>query len=120
MSVALFVPAVCENSAQFFYENRYVFLFSNRLLKDPNGQKKKKNEDEANQNRMLKKKRGLWALIMAQTGMGVFTGEQITSFVVRMVRHHFKLLSSHFLSPKHNNLPWDLFLFSFRAERQQV
>lgn len=24
---------------------------------------------------------------MAQTGMGVFTGEQITSFVVRMVRH---------------------------------
>lgn len=56
MSVALFVPAVCENSAQFFYENRYVFLFSNRLLKDPNGQKKK-NEDEANQNRMLKKKK---------------------------------------------------------------
>ncbi|OXM76143.1 hypothetical protein C364_06247 [Cryptococcus neoformans Bt63] len=49
VSVALFVPAVCENSAQFFYENR-----------------------------------GLWALIMAQTGMGVFTGEQITSFVVRM------------------------------------
>ncbi|KIR70920.1 hypothetical protein I310_05332 [Cryptococcus deuterogattii CA1014] len=49
VSIALFVPAVCENSAQFYYENR-----------------------------------GLWALIMAQTGMGVFTGEQITSFVVRM------------------------------------
>nr|KIR45893.1 hypothetical protein I312_04863 [Cryptococcus bacillisporus CA1280] len=55
VSIALFVPAVCENSAQFYYENRYIFF---RL--------------------------GLWALIMAQTGMGVFTGEQITSFVVRM------------------------------------
>ncbi|WWD17770.1 hypothetical protein CI109_102211 [Kwoniella shandongensis] len=28
--------------------------------------------------------RGLWALIMAQTGLGVFTGEQILSFIVRM------------------------------------
>ncbi|ADV25553.1 Conserved hypothetical protein [Cryptococcus gattii WM276] len=56
VSIALFVPAVCENSAQFYYENRYIFF----------------------------KKLGLWALIMAQTGMGVFTGEQITSFVVRM------------------------------------
>lgn len=33
------------------------FFFSNRLLKNPNGQKKKKNENEANQNRMLKKKK---------------------------------------------------------------
>lgn len=45
---------------------------------------KKKKEDEANGKRI--EKRGLWALIMAQTGMGVFTGEQITSFFVRMVR----------------------------------
>ncbi|WVQ97371.1 hypothetical protein IAU59_004483 [Kwoniella sp. CBS 9459] len=28
--------------------------------------------------------RGLWALIMAQTGLGVFTGEQILTFFVRM------------------------------------
>ncbi|WVQ85239.1 hypothetical protein IAT38_007404 [Cryptococcus sp. DSM 104549] len=28
--------------------------------------------------------RGLWGLIMAQTGMGVFTGEQIISFIIRM------------------------------------
>ncbi|KAK8866031.1 hypothetical protein IAR55_001182 [Kwoniella newhampshirensis] len=29
--------------------------------------------------------RGLWALIMSQTGMGVFTGEQILAFFVRML-----------------------------------
>ncbi|KAK4688328.1 hypothetical protein P7C73_g1783, partial [Tremellales sp. Uapishka_1] len=28
--------------------------------------------------------RGLWALIMSQTGLGVFTGEQISSFILRM------------------------------------
>ncbi|OCF73911.1 hypothetical protein I204_05757 [Kwoniella mangroviensis CBS 8886] len=28
--------------------------------------------------------RGLWALIMAQTGLGVFTGEQIQQFILRM------------------------------------
>ncbi|TYJ56489.1 hypothetical protein B9479_002736 [Cryptococcus floricola] len=28
--------------------------------------------------------RGLWALIMSQTGLGVFTGEQINAFIVRM------------------------------------
>ncbi|WVF70551.1 hypothetical protein IAT40_005342 [Kwoniella sp. CBS 6097] len=28
--------------------------------------------------------RGLWALIMAQTGLGVFTGEQILTFFIRM------------------------------------
>ncbi|ORY33700.1 hypothetical protein BCR39DRAFT_592676 [Naematelia encephala] len=28
--------------------------------------------------------RGLWALIMAQTGLGVFTGEQISTFFLRM------------------------------------
>ncbi|WRT64249.1 uncharacterized protein IL334_001180 [Kwoniella shivajii] len=28
--------------------------------------------------------RGLWALIMAQTGLGVFTGEQILTFILRM------------------------------------
>lgn len=26
VSIALFVPAVCENSAQFYYENRYIFF----------------------------------------------------------------------------------------------
>jgi hypothetical protein len=28
--------------------------------------------------------KGLWALIMAQTGLGVFAGEQIGAFVLRM------------------------------------
>lgn len=28
--------------------------------------------------------RGLWALIMAQTGLGIFTGEQVYNFVTRM------------------------------------
>ncbi|WVQ77075.1 hypothetical protein IAR50_006758 [Cryptococcus sp. DSM 104548] len=49
VSVALFVPSVCPNSAHFYYVNR-----------------------------------GLWALIMSQTGLGVFTGEQINAFLVRM------------------------------------
>ena len=29
--------------------------------------------------------RGLWALIMAQTGLGIFAGEQISTFIVRIV-----------------------------------
>lgn len=53
MSVALFVPAVCENSAQFFYENRYVK--KNRLYSEPEWEKKKK-EDEANGKRIEKKR----------------------------------------------------------------
>ncbi|WVO16954.1 hypothetical protein L204_104640 [Cryptococcus depauperatus] len=48
-SMALFVPAVCPQSAWFYYSNR-----------------------------------GLWALIMGQAGMGIFTGEQIITFLIRM------------------------------------
>ncbi|WWC86361.1 uncharacterized protein L201_001236 [Kwoniella dendrophila CBS 6074] len=36
--------------------------------------------------------RGLWALIMAQTGLGVFTGEQILQFVLRMSGTVFGLI----------------------------
>ncbi|GFZ43623.1 hypothetical protein JCM24511_01343, partial [Saitozyma sp. JCM 24511] len=36
--------------------------------------------------------RGLWALIMAQMGLGVFTGEQIGSFVLRMSGTVFGLI----------------------------
>lgn len=50
VSVGLWVPAVCSNSAEFYYMNR-----------------------------------GLWALIMAQTGLGVFAGEQLYNFLTRMV-----------------------------------
>lgn len=49
VTIALWVPAVCTSSAEFYYMNR-----------------------------------GLWALIMAQTGLGVFTGEQVFNFVQRM------------------------------------
>ncbi|WVR05967.1 hypothetical protein IAU60_002995 [Kwoniella sp. DSM 27419] len=49
VSIALWIPQVCQNSAYFTYTNR-----------------------------------GLWALIMAQTGLGIFTGEQITNFIIRM------------------------------------
>ncbi|BEJ11424.1 hypothetical protein CspHIS471_0108460 [Cutaneotrichosporon sp. HIS471] len=49
VSVALWVPAVCKSSAEFYYVNR-----------------------------------GLWALIMAQTGLGASTGEQVFNFVQRM------------------------------------
>lgn len=52
---------------------------------------------------------------MAQTGMGVFTGEQITSFVVRMVRH-LQILLLTFNVSNNDILPMRV----FRAERQQV
>lgn len=104
VSIALFVPAVCENSAQFYYENRYILL-KNCLLRSL----------RKTRTRLTRKTRGLWALIMAQTGMGVFTGEQITSFVVRMVRH-LQLLLLTFNVSNNDILPMRV----FRVERQQV
>lgn len=49
ISIALWTPAVCSNSAAFYYVHR-----------------------------------GVWALIMAQCGLGVTAGEQVANFVTRM------------------------------------
>lgn len=49
ISIALWIPAVCNSSAKFYYANR-----------------------------------GVWALIMAQSGLGVTAGEQVANFVTRM------------------------------------
>ncbi|KIM39015.1 hypothetical protein M413DRAFT_447379 [Hebeloma cylindrosporum] len=50
VSVALWVPAVCHNSAWFYYSHK-----------------------------------GLWALIMAQTALAVYAGDQIASFLERLI-----------------------------------
>lgn len=49
ISIALWIPSVCNTSASFYYIHR-----------------------------------GVWALIMAQCGLGVTAGEQVANFVTRM------------------------------------
>lgn len=49
ISIALWIPSVCNTSASFYYVHR-----------------------------------GVWALIMAQCGLGVTAGEQVANFVTRM------------------------------------